>query len=90
MQVVTNKGSTILGHIHCVRQNGHGLPYRNNRLQNPLHTTTYLIITHEPILVPPQNFYHIPMTQLLFTKKFKEFKAAFFELLIIKAFNEML
>ena len=30
------------------------------------------------------------MTQLLFTKKFKEFKAVFFEILTIEVFNLML
>jgi len=68
-------------------QNWHGscywkctLPYSNKSLQNPLHTTIYLIIYHVSIVVPLQKFYHIyTMTQLLFTQKFKEFKAAFFE-----------
>jgi len=66
MQVVTNTGWTVLGHIRCVRyglvRNGYwmcALPCSNNSLQNPLHATTYLIISHYPIVVPPQKFYHI-------------------------------
>ena len=56
--------------------------------KNLLHTTTYLIISPEPIVVPPQKFYHTwTMTQLLFTK---QFEAAVFEILIIKVFNQVL
>ena len=54
----------------------------------PLLTTTYLIISLEPIVVLPQKFYQQwTITQLIFTKKFKEFEAALFEILRIRVFN---
>ena len=40
-------------------------------------------------MASPQKFYYLQtMTQLLRTKKFEEFEAAFFEILRIKVLNE--
>ena len=85
MQVFTNTGCTVPGKYSLCKpkltwpcQGKCTLQYSNNRLQNPLHTTTYVIISQEPIVVPPQKFYHIQsMTQLLFTKNSKNLKQLF-------------
>ena len=53
----------------------------------PLHATTYLTVSLEPIVVPPQNVSHIDYDPNIIHY---EFKAVIFEILRIKVFNGML
>ena len=102
IQVVSNIGCTVLGHIQCVRKTWCGfvrsgywrciLSFSNNRLQNS--TTCHNIFNYINLLSPlwshHKNFIKIDYDPIIIHKKLKEFKAVFFEILRIEVLNEML
>jgi len=97
MQVITNTYCIVLGNIHCVRQYWHGL------VRGSVHSNI-AIIGYKIHCIPQHNNYtsgthcgptaktlpHLVHDLIIIHKKFKEFKAAFFELLRIEVFNKML
>ena len=101
IQVVSNIGCTVLGHIQCVRKTWCGfvrsgywrwtLPFSNNRLQNSStchNMFNYISWTH--CGPTTKIFSHIDYNPIIIHRKIKEFKAVFFEILRIEFFNEML